>query len=100
MIDFIHQEDLLIKNGDFLLDRSDDWHAQHIIKAHKSEYKEAPELGVGIEGMLNSENSLHFLIETKKNLEYDGMKVNDIHFSDEGKLIIDGAYQSASLKTI
>lgn len=85
--------DLKIENGDFSIGRSDEQHQQHIILANKGEYKEFPELGVGIVQMLNDDNYTGMLIETKRNLEYDGMAIDNIAFTEDGKLNIDGKYK-------
>lgn len=93
MNDFLLDDDLQIDNGDFEVGKSDEQHTMHIIVAQKGEYKEAPELGVGIDKMLNTEEPMGFLIEAKKNLEYDGQKVNNISFTEEGKINVDAKYQ-------
>lgn len=92
MKDFKFTDDLEINDGDFVIDESDNQHQKHILIAYKGEYKQYPEIGVGIEQMLNEDDITSVLIEAKKNLQYDGVDVNDIYFSDEGKLIIDGKY--------
>ena len=92
MKDFKFTDDLEINDGDFVIDESDNQHQKHILIAYKGEYKQYPEIGVGIEQMLNEDDITPVLIEAKKNLQYDGVDVNDIYFSDEGKLIIDGKY--------
>lgn len=93
MKDIIMNADLEFQNGDFAIGESQNQHTEHIIIAHKGEYKEMPEIGVGIEQMLNAETSTEFLIETKKNLEYDGQKVKNISFTHEGKINIDAKYK-------
>ena len=93
MNDFLLNDDLQIDNGDFEVGKSDEQHTMHIIVAQKGEYKETPELGVGIDKMLNTEEPMEFLIEAKKNLEYDGMSVQDIAFTDDGKLNINAKYK-------
>lgn len=93
MQDFIHNQDLEIRNGDFAVLESDNQHTEHILVANKGEYKAAPELGVGISQMLNTEEITEFLIEAKKNLQYDGQTVNDIRFTAEEKLIVDSKYK-------
>ncbi|AYO58196.1 oxidase [Chryseobacterium sp. 6424] len=93
MQDFIFNLDLEIKNGDFAVGESDSQHTEHILIANKGEYKAAPELGVGITQMLNSEDATEFLIEAKKNLQYDGQQVNDIRFTEDGKLNVDSNYK-------
>jgi len=85
--------DLDIQNGDIILGYSDNQHQEHILLANKGDYKEFPELGVGINNMLNEDDYMPFLIESKKNLEYDGMKINNIKFEENGNLNIDGYYK-------
>jgi hypothetical protein len=84
--------DLSFKNGDLEIGYSDNQHQEHILIANKGEFREFPELGVGIIQMLNDDDYLPVLIEAKKNLEYDGMKINNIKFEENGNLNIDGSY--------
>lgn len=85
--------DLQIANGDFVLGYSDNTHQEHILIATKGEFKEFPELGVGLSKMLSDDDYMPFLIDAKKNLEYDGMKINNIKFEENGNLNIDGYYK-------
>ena len=93
MIDILIDEDLEFEDGDFAIGISDKKHIKHILKAFKGEFKEFPELGVGIDQMINDDNYMDILIEAKKNLQYDGVEVNNIKFTNEGKLNIDGKYK-------
>jgi hypothetical protein len=95
MTDFLLDDngDLLIKDGDFVIGFSDNQHQLDILVATKGEFKEYPELGVGISEMLSDDDFMDLLIEAKKNLEYDGMKINNIEFMPDGKLKIDGKYR-------
>lgn len=92
MKDILFNNDITIKDGDFDIGESDNQHTQHILIATKGEYKASPELGVGLESMLNTEEPMEFLIEAKKNLEYDGMKVNNISYTESGTINIDAKY--------
>ncbi|MCC9071222.1 oxidase [Flavobacterium sp. F-65] len=85
--------DLGFHNGDLLIGFSENLHQEHILIANKGEYREFPELGVGILQMLNDDNYMNVLIEAKKNLEYDGMKINNIELDDDGNLNVDGQYK-------
>ncbi|MEX6627561.1 oxidase [Tenacibaculum pacificus] len=85
--------DLLIQNGDFVIGNSSKQHQLSILTSAKGEFKEVPEIGVGIEAMIADDAYTDLLIEAKKNLEYDGMKINNIEFTREGKLNIDGNYK-------
>ncbi|MGV4413864.1 oxidase [Chryseobacterium sp. T1] len=93
MKDLLFDQDLVIKNGDFVIGDSDNQHQKHILMAYKGEFKANPELGVGIDQMLNEDDITPMLIEAKKNLQYDGVDVNNIYFSEDGKLIVDGKYK-------
>lgn len=96
MIDVVLDEndDLLFENGDLVIGESTNQNIKQIVTANKGEFKESPEIGVGIVQMLNDEEYDDILIEAKKNLAYDGMKVKNISFSEEGKLIIDAKYRN------
>ena len=85
--------DLSIKNGDFDIGFSDNQHQEHILLANKGEFKEFPEIGVGIAAMLSDDDYTDMLIEIKKNLEYDGMKIKNVKFDETGNLDIDGYYK-------
>lgn len=95
MKDLIFDEngDLAIVNGDFVIGESNNQHQKDILIATKGEIKEFPEIGVGIAAMLSDDDYTDLLIEAKKNLEYDGMKINNIEFTTDGKLHIDGKYK-------
>lgn len=92
MKDILFTDDLAFDNGDFTIAESDNQHTQHILIAQKGEYKASPELGVGIEQMLNSEEPMEFLIEAKKNLEYDGQKVDNISFTENKTIKVEAKY--------
>jgi hypothetical protein len=93
MQDLIFNEDLEIRGGDFLLGYSDEIHQKHILLAEKGEYKQFPELGVGILNHLNSEDATALLIEAKRNFEYDRMLVSELKFTDENTLHVEAIYQ-------
>lgn len=84
--------DLLFANGDIAIGYSDNQHQEHIIIGNKGDFKESPEIGVGIFQMLSDDNPMGVLIEIKKNLQYDGMKVKNVKFEENGKITIDGQY--------
>ena len=85
--------DLSFKNGDLDIGFSDNQHQEHILLANKGEFREFPEIGVGIIAMLSDDDYTDMLIEIKKNLQYDGMKINNVKFDNYGKLDIDGYYK-------
>ena len=92
MKDFLFTDDLEIKTGDFAIGESDNQQVKFILQAQKGEFKANPEVGVGIDKMLHTDNPMEFLIEAKKNLEYDGMKVKNIAFINNGTINVDAKY--------
>ena len=84
--------DLDLTGGDLNIGYSDNQHQEHILLANKGEFREFPEIGVGIDKMLSDDDYVPILIEMKKNLEYDGMKIKNIKIDDNGILDIDGSY--------
>lgn len=85
-------------NGELVLGDATNQNQKLILISNKGEWKEFPELGVGIEQMLSNENYNEVLIDAKKNLEYDGMEVKNIRFTEMGKLMVDAKYKSNGKK--
>jgi len=85
-------QDLKIIGGDFAFSESTLQHQQHILQAHKGEYKAFPALGVNLSEALLSENPEKVLSEIKRNFKYDGMQVRSVEFTDRGTLTVDAAY--------
>jgi len=85
--------DLKIINGDFVIAESTLQHQEHILIAHKGEYKKHPEIGVGISDALLDENPRRVLTQIRRNYEYDGMKVNNIGMTPEQKITVDAFYK-------
>ncbi|MBB4117869.1 hypothetical protein GGR32_000141 [Mesonia hippocampi] len=84
--------DLKIENGDFGTGNPTIQNQRLILISHKGEFKEAPELGVGISNELLNENPKKLLREIKRNFEYDGMKVKTLQIGTNDNLIIDATY--------
>ena len=84
----------LSADGDFEVGYSDNQQQMAILTTEKGEWKEHPEVGVGIAQMLADDLYTEMLIEVKKQLEYDGMQINDVALQEGGKLLIDGIYNS------
>ena len=84
----------LSTDGDFEFGCSDNQQQMAILTTEKGEWKEHPEVGVGIAQMLADDLYTEMLIEVKKQLEYDGMQINDVALQEGGKLLIDGTYNS------
>ena len=86
------ENDLRLLAGDFEVGSSDNQQQKAILTTEKGEWKEHPEVGVGIAQMLADDLYTEVLIEIKKQLEYDGMQINDVALQEDGKLLIDGQY--------
>lgn len=74
--------DLIVKNGDFYINDSDQQHIDLIIRCYKGAYKQFPLLGVGIDlyvAASGQSNNLKQSIIT--NLLSDSYKVSDIAFN-------------------
>ena len=87
-----NNNDLRLLAGDFEVGYSDSQQQKAILTTEKGEWKEHPEVGVGIAQMLADDLYTEVLIEIKKQLEYDGMQINDVALKEGGKLLIDGQY--------
>lgn len=86
------ENDLHLLAGDFEVGCSDNQQQKAILTTEKGEWKEHPEVGVGIAQMLADDLYTEVLIEIKKQLEYDGMQINDVALKEGSKLLIDGQY--------
>jgi len=84
--------DLLIEDGDLSMGFADLENQQHIILANKGEYKQHPEVGAGIVNMINEDSPTAILLEIKKQLEYDGMTIENLSFTDKGTINAEGTY--------
>lgn len=87
-----NNNDLKIVNGDFDIGVSDYQQQKLIVATHKGEWKEHPEVGVGITQMIADDLYTEMLIEIKKQLEYDGMQIDNVSLKENGKLFIEGTY--------
>ncbi|MDO5608262.1 MAG: oxidase [Capnocytophaga sp.] len=86
-------EDLAFANGDVSIGFSAYEHQKNIVKSNKGEWKQHPEVGVGITAMIADDRYTEMLIEIKKQLEYDGMQIGDVTLTEKGKLNIEGKYK-------
>lgn len=87
-----NDNDLNFSRGDFDVGFSDLQQQKLIIVSNKGEWKQHPEVGVGIVDMIADDRYTEMLIEVKKQLEYDGMQIDDVALKENGKLFIDGTY--------
>ncbi len=84
--------ELVIANGDFVADSSDNQHVQLIFEAQKGELRHAPYLGFGAGRYLKKTNTTEreFLRNLKVELEKDGYKSPEITIDFElNKIMVD-----------
>ena len=79
----------LSADGDFEIGYSDNQQQMAILTTEKGEWKEHPEVGVGIAQMLADDLYTEMLIEVKKQLEYDGIPVKNVTLTPQGSLLIE-----------
>lgn len=88
-----NDNDLEIVKGDFDAGLSDYQQQKLIVTTHKGEWKQYPEVGAGIIQMIADDRHTEMLIEIKKQLEYDGMQIDNVSSKEDGKLLISGFYR-------
>lgn len=84
--------DLLIVNGDFVIDDATYQHQDAILHNQKGEFKEHPEVGVGIENGLLDENPREVLSEIKQQFKYNGFVNVQLDIDNDGNLLIEAPY--------
>lgn len=84
-------------NGDLDIGYSDEQHIEHILKAHKGDYKQYPMLGVGIADYLNSPETLKTRRQLEKEislqLEMDSAKEIKVNYTTDGTIKVAAAYE-------
>jgi len=76
----ITDDGLQFKNGDLLIELSDNMHIQHILEANKGHYYQYPLMGAGMRNFIKSPMSALILKrEIRVNLESDNMVVNNVN---------------------
>lgn len=83
--------ELIIKNGDFVIDESDRQHVEHIVIASPGEYKKNPTLGFGaINKIKANADDLRFKRDLKIQLGFDG-------YTDP-KIDLSGGYENLKIE--
>jgi len=84
--DILINEDVQFKDGDFLVDLSDNMHIEHIIVANKGHYYQHPLIGVGIANRLKAPTNIQEIKkEISLNLEVDDMSINHVNVGVSGE---------------
>lgn len=71
--------DLLIENGDFVIDESTDQHQKLLLYSGKGDYKQYPTRCVGAIRFLEESNGEELAREIDVDFNKDGMTVNEIN---------------------
>lgn len=77
-----NSENIVIRDGDFLVGPSDNQHVRHLFRANPGQYRVSPGIGIGIESALNGPLrpvAVESLIRV--NLERDGYLVISVSVS-------------------
>ena len=83
-----HEKDLLLKNGDLVIDESDSQHIEHILLAAPGHYKMSPLVGCDITSRMKGNIDGRYKAKVALQLTADGYKVNRITI-EQGILTID-----------
>lgn len=86
--------DLVIENGDFVIDESTNQHQHLLLITQPGEWKMNPTFGIGIENyLLDDGNLMRDLTKTvRKQFELDGMKVDYVKYNGK-ELKVDASYE-------
>lgn len=90
--DIIFTDDLVIENGDFLVDPSDGQHVEHIMRADRGQYRQWPLVGVGLQKAKSSSlRPQELKQEIKLQMRGDNMTVKTLKISpgDEMRISIE-----------
>ena len=87
--DVIYNKTAPIKQGDWILEESEQTHIEDILITNKGEYRQHPLVGVGALNFLNStldKDTIRKRVSVQ--LEYDNFKVDDISLLRDGSIRI------------
>jgi hypothetical protein len=88
--DFIFTDDLVIRNGDFLVEASDGQHIEHILKADRGQFRQWPLVGVGLQRSKNASlRPQELKQEVKLQLRADNFKVKAVKVKPGDNLAIE-----------
>jgi len=85
--------DMVIKDGDFVVDESTLQHQNLLLLADKGQFKQHPTIGVGIDSYLNDEASTDDIKRAiSEEFELDGMTIDKIDVRNLNKVTIAAEY--------
>lgn len=83
--------DLLVEGGETSLGNTQPQNQALIVVSNPGEFKQHPELGVGIEGWVLDDNPGNLKAEVKRQLKSDGFAVDRVAL-EQGQLVINAEY--------
>ncbi len=94
-IDILHDlyGDLLIANGTFVNGDATEHHQRALLMTHKGQWRQHPDVGVGIEDFLDDEGPEDMLREIRKQFVRDGMDIDLLRMEAGGKLNVKATYR-------
>lgn len=95
--DFLYDEngDIAIKDGDLVIGDATFCHVEDLLLAERGFYKFSPLSGIGINRILLDEvDTDEVLKQVRSGLEADGFKPTKLLLTNDGKIEIDGSYES------
>jgi len=84
--------DLKISNGDFEISDATEQNILSILATSPGDYKQFPFVGIAYVQNLHSNDDESLVINLKKQLEVDGMKIKKVSIIKEGGFEVDGKY--------
>ncbi len=88
----LHGFDLQVVDGDFAIGNPTAQNIELLLISQKSEWKQHPQVGVGLADWLKGETPAGLKAEIKRQLKADGMKINTVKVLRDGALHIDATY--------
>ena len=94
MEDFVLTEDndLLIENGDLVINETSYQHQKHLLLAEKGDYKQHPTIGVASKKYLERESPDEYARAIRQEFVADGMNVKTLKILENLELCIDAQY--------
>ena len=84
--------DLMIKNGDIVVDDSTEQNQVLLFMSHPGEWRQHPTIGVGAQDFVNDDNFAMLAQEIQKQFQEDGMQVKKVTVMETGKTQWDAEY--------
>lgn len=87
---------LMIENGDFATGKSIIQQQAVLLAAHQGEFKDSPQIGIGISDLLLGEELLEYRHRIRNHFTMDGLKINRLELYELGNLKIEAEYANSN----